>query len=60
MKLKKENRGGSGRNQGRRLKYGEPTVRFKSIRIPTSFQLELINFINKRLSEYEAAAKSST
>lgn len=60
MKLKKENRGGSGRGQGRRLKYGEPTVKFKSVRIPKSFTVELTSFINKRLSEYEAAAKGCT
>lgn len=59
-KKKIETRGGANRNQGRKLKYGEPTVRFKSFRIPVSFQWELTNFINKRLSEYETAAKGCT
>lgn len=36
MVKKKENRGGSGRGQGRRLKYGEETVKV-NYRVPVSW-----------------------
>ena len=58
-KKKKENRGGSGRNQGRKLKYGEETVKV-NYRVPVSMKPELDGYVSNRLSEYEKAAKGST
>lgn len=49
-KKKKENRGGAGRNQGRRLKYGEPTVKV-NYRIPESLQPDIDNYVALKLSE---------
>jgi len=56
---KKENRGGSGRGQGRRLKYGEPTDKV-NYRVPISFIPKLNKYVSDNLSNYEKAAKGST
>jgi hypothetical protein len=50
-KKKKENRGGSGRNQGRHLKYGEETVPVV-IRCPKSKVKELREYVALKLSEW--------
>lgn len=55
-KNKKENRGGSGRNQGRKLKYGEPTVKV-NYRIPESMKLDLDKHVARQLAKYAKAAK---
>lgn len=47
----KDNRGGSGRNQGRRLKYGEETVPVV-IRCPKSKVRDLREYIALKLSEW--------
>ena len=59
MKNKKENRGGPGRNQGRRLKYGEPTIP-GNYRIPESMKPELDKYVARQLAKYEKAAKGSS
>lgn len=56
---KKENRGGSGRGQGRRLKYGEKTEKV-NYRVPVSFKPKLDKYVSDNLSKYEKAAKGST
>lgn len=50
-KTKKENRGGSGRNQGRHLKYGEETVPVVT-RVPVSKVKEFRLFVNLKLKDY--------
>ena len=55
----KENRGGANRNQGRKLKYGEETVKV-NYRVPVSMKPELDSYVSNRLSEYERAAKGSS
>lgn len=54
-----ENRGGTGRNQGRKLKYGETTIKV-NYRVPESLKPELDNYVSARLSEYEKIAKGSS
>jgi len=49
-KKKKENRGGAGRNQGRKLKYGEETVKV-NYRIPKSLKSDIDNYVALKLSE---------
>ena len=49
--MKKENRGGSGRGQGRRLKYGEPTVKV-NYRIPVSKKEEVDKWISAKLKRW--------
>ena len=58
-KAKKETRGGSGRNQGRKLKYGEETVKVNH-RIPISMKPKLDKYVSVSLAKYEKAAKGST
>jgi len=48
---KKENRGGASRNQGRKLKYGEETVKV-NYRIPVSMKSALDAYIEKWLQKY--------
>jgi hypothetical protein len=55
MKKKKENRGGSGRNQGRKLKYGEETVKV-NYRVPKSFKHKLDKYISSNLAKYHNKA----
>ena len=50
-KVKKENRGGSGRNQGRHNKYGEETTTF-SCRVPVSKKIELAAIIAATLKRW--------
>lgn len=50
-KTKKENRGGSGRNQGRHLKYGEETVPV-IIRVPVSKVKEFRQYAALKLAEW--------
>lgn len=50
-KLKKENRGGSGRNQGRYSKYGEETTTF-SCRVPVSKKGELSAIVAAALKRW--------
>ena len=57
-KKKKDNRGGSGRNQGRKLKYGEPTEKV-NYRVPVSFKPKLDKYVSSNLAKYEKAAKGS-
>jgi len=59
MVNKKENRGGSGRGQGRHLKYGEPTVKV-NYRIPERMKPELDKHVARQLSKYKKAAKGSS
>jgi len=49
-KQKKENRGGPGRNQGRKLKYGEETVKV-NYRVPKSMKPKVDNYVALKLSE---------
>lgn len=58
-KKKIENRGGANRNQGRKLKYGEPTEKV-NYRVPVSFKPKLDKYVSDNLSKYEKAAKGST
>lgn len=58
-KIKKENRGGAGRNQGRKLKYGEETVKV-NYRVPVSMKPKLDNYVSVGLAKYAKAAKGST
>lgn len=58
-KRKKENRGGAGRGQGRKLKYGEETVKV-NYRVPKSMKPKLDNYVSVSLAKYEKAAKGST
>jgi hypothetical protein len=58
MKKKKENRGGSGRGQGRRLKYGERTIKV-NYRVPVSFKPKLDKYVSDNLSKYKKTAKGS-
>ncbi|MBS1586554.1 MAG: hypothetical protein JSS82_13525 [Bacteroidetes bacterium] len=51
MKKKKETRGGSGRGQGRHLKYGEETVPVV-IRVPVSKVKEFRQYAALKLSEW--------
>lgn len=55
---KKENRGGAGRNQGRRLKYGEETVKV-NYRVPVSFKDKLNSYVSVNLDKYAKAVKGS-
>lgn len=57
--MKKENRGGASRNQGRKLKYGEETVKV-NYRVPVSFKPKLDKYISSNLAKYHKAAKGST
>lgn len=59
MPNKKENRGGTNRNQGRKLKYGEQTVKV-NYRVPVSFKSKLDKYVSDNLSKHEKAAKGST
>lgn len=59
MPTKKENRGGANRNQGRKLKYGEETIKV-NYRVPVSFKHKLDKYVSDNLSKYEKAAKGST
>ena len=43
-------RGGAGRNQGRKQKYGEPTVKV-NYRIPKSLKPDIDNYVALKLSE---------
>lgn len=47
----KDNRGGPNRNQGRKLKYGEQTIKV-NYRIPLSFKPKLDLFISNGLKKY--------
>jgi len=51
VKKKKENRGGSGRNQGRHSKYGEETSTF-SCRVPVSKKSELAAIVAAALKRW--------
>jgi len=51
MKEKKENRGGSGRGQGRISKYGEETTTF-SCRVPVSKKSELSKIVAAALKRW--------
>lgn len=51
VKKKKENRGGSGRNQGRYNKYGEETTTF-SCRVPVSKKEELSKIVATALKRW--------
>ena len=59
MVKKKENRGGSGRGQGRRLKYGEETVKV-NYRVPVRMKPKLDKHVVRQLAKYEKAAKGSS
>ena len=50
MPKKKDKRGGPGRGQGRRLKYGEPTVKV-NYRVPVSMKPEIDTIVSVKLSE---------
>jgi len=50
-KAKKENRGGAGRGQGRKLDYGEPTTTF-SVRVPISKKSELASIVDAQLKHW--------
>lgn len=50
-KKKKDNRGGSGRGQGRHLKYGEETKNI-TFRCPVSKVEELKKIVNNKLAEW--------
>lgn len=56
---KKENRGGPGRNQGRKLKYGEEMIKV-NYRVPKSFKHRLDEYVLSNLAKYHKAAKGST
>lgn len=56
MKNKKENRGGAGRNQGRKLKYGEETVKV-NYRVPKSMKPKLDKYVSVNLAKYAKVAK---
>lgn len=58
-KTKTDKRGGAGRNQGRKLKYGEETVKV-NYRVPASFKPKLDKYISSNLAKYHKAAKGST
>lgn len=58
-KAKKETRGGSGRNQGRKQKYGEETVKV-NYRVPVSMKPKLDKYVSVNLAKYQKAAKGST
>jgi hypothetical protein len=53
---KKDNRGGPGRNQGRKLKYGEETVKV-NYRVPKSMKPKLDKYVSVNLVKYAKAAK---
>lgn len=55
-KTKTENRGGAGRNQGRKLKYGEETVKV-NYRVPKSMKPKLDKYVSLSLTKYAKAAK---
>lgn len=55
---KKDNRGGSGRNQGRKLKYGEETVKV-NYRVPVSMKTKLDKYVSVNLAKYAKVAKGS-
>lgn len=57
-KKKKDPRGGTGRNQGRKLKYGEPTVKV-NYRIPESKKPELDDYVSGKLTKWEKDFKQS-
>ncbi len=50
-KKKKDARGGSGRNQGRKPKFNEETTTF-SCRVPVSKKVELSNVVHLKLLEW--------
>lgn len=50
-KVKKENRGGAGRGQGRKSDYGEPTTTF-SCRVPVSKKSELSAIVAAALKRW--------
>lgn len=55
-----ESRGGANRNQGRKLKYGEKTVKV-NYRIPVSMKPALDAYIEESLNKYlEAVAATAT
>lgn len=56
MPKKTENRGGANRNQGRKLKYGEPTIKV-NYRVPESMKPKLDKYVSDNLSKYEKGAK---
>lgn len=56
-KKKKDNRGGPGRNQGRKLKYGEETINL-SIRVPVSKKEELRKIVNAKLKKWAQGSRS--
>lgn len=58
MPTKKENRGGAGRGQGRKLKYGEKTITV-NYRVPVSMKPKLDKYVSVNLAKYEKAAKGS-
>ena len=59
MKKTKDNRGGPGRNQGRKLKYGEETVKV-NYRVPVSMKPKLDKYVAKKLEKYAKKAASNT
>jgi hypothetical protein len=48
---KKETRGGPGRGQGRRQKYGVPTVTI-ALRVPESKEQEVREVVERHLEQY--------
>jgi len=52
QKVKKENRGGKDRGQGRHLKYGEETVMVPGFRCPVSKVPEMKLMIAAKLAGY--------
>ena len=52
----KENRGGANRNQGRKLKYGEETVKV-NYRVPLSKKDVVDNWISEQLEKWQKEAK---
>jgi len=54
--VKKENRGGAGRGQGRKFKYGEETVKV-NYRVPVSMKPKLDKYVSVNLAKYVKAAK---
>jgi len=59
MKNKQANRGGPGRNQGRKLKYGEETVKV-NYRVPVSMKPKLDKYVSVNLAKYAKAVKGGT
>ena len=57
-KKKITGQGGAGRNQGRKLKYGEETVKV-NYRVPKSMKPKLDKHVSVSLAKYEKAAKGS-